>query len=171
MSHIDFIGMLSSKIDIAKIVVGYDHNFGKNREGDSSALRKMSEQYDFDVIEIQKQTIDGMDVKSSSIRRKINCGEVFVANRLLGYDYSMQCKVWEIGQEMISLQMDNPEKLLPKDGLYLVEIERDKKFLEIKSKKICLIDKKMSFAIKKEDTFVVKFIGEKTELNTTKIET
>ena len=169
MSHIDFINMLSSKIEIAKMVVGYDHNFGKNRKGDISALRKMSEKYDFDVIEIPKQTMAAMDVKSSSIREKINCGKILVANSLLGYDYSVQCNVWEMAQEMITLKMKNPEKLLPKDGLYPVEIEEENRLLEIKSEKLCVIDKKMSFVMKKEDTFVVKFIGDNTELISTKI--
>ena len=163
MSYVDFMEMLSSKIDIAKIVVGYDHNFGKNREGNILSLQKMSERHGFDVVEIPKQTIDGMDVKSSAIRKALNNGDISSVNRLLGYNYSIKCIVWKIVQDTISLRMNNTEKILPKDGMYPIEIEGKATFLEIKSEKLCLIDKNLSFGMKKEDIFAIKFIGNNME--------
>lgn len=169
MSYADFIDMLSSKIDIAKIVVGYDHSFGKNREGNLSKLQRLTENHNFEVIEISKQTVDGMDVKSSVIRDAIKKGDILSANRLLGYEYGMELVVSSTQQDRISLQMNNPEKLLPSDGLYPIAIKGDFTLLEIKKGNLSLFKKKLFLKVKEGTVFVVKFIGYNIESTFSKI--
>ena len=86
----DFVKSLISKMDIQKFVVGYNHNFGKDKEGNIHNLEKMSLLYDFEVVEIPQQTVDGIKISSSRIREAMNAGDLNLANKLLGYNYS--CK-------------------------------------------------------------------------------
>jgi riboflavin kinase/FMN adenylyltransferase len=88
MSYIDFIHLLRTKIDIRTIVLGYNHRFGKNREGCYASLLDLGKELGFDVEMIEKQTIDGLDISSSAIRQALRAGDVERANRLLGYNYS-----------------------------------------------------------------------------------
>lgn len=169
MSYVDFIAMLSSKIDIAKIVVGYDHSFGKNREGNLSKLQQLTGNHNFEVIEVPKQTIDGMDVKSSVIRNAIKKGDIFSANRLLGYEYGMELVVYSTQQDRISLKMNNSEKLLPCDGIYPIEIKGDSTLLEIKTGNISLFKNNLRCEPEIGTVFVVKFIGNKIESTFSKI--
>ncbi|MDR0368344.1 MAG: FAD synthetase family protein [Bacteroidales bacterium] len=159
MSYIDFIDMLSSKIKIAGIVVGYDHGFGRNREGNIARLQQLADNYRFELVEIPKQTVNGMNIKSSVIRDVIKKGDMLSANRLLGYEYSIEVLVCGVEPHAAA---SNPEKLLPADGIYPVEIDCRKKTVEIKAGKFYLPDEDMLFAMRKKDTFVVKFIGNKT---------
>jgi riboflavin kinase/FMN adenylyltransferase len=87
INYSDFIKSLVTKIDIRKFVVGYNHNFGMNQEGNSYNLKEMGVLYDFDVVEISQQTIDGIKISSSNIREAINAGNLNLANKLLGYNY------------------------------------------------------------------------------------
>lgn len=165
MPYVDFIDMLSSKMDIAKIVVGYDHSFGKNREGNLSKLKQLSENHIFNVIEVSKQTIDGMDVKSSVIRNEIKQGNMISANQLLGYNYKIELVVNSIEQNKISLKMNNPEKLLPENGIYPIKIQGNDYFLEIKNGKLALLMNDLPFFAKQGEVFVVQFIGNNTKSN------
>jgi len=88
INYSDFIKSLTSKIGIQKFVVGYNHNFGKNQAGNSYNLKEMGTLYNFEVIEIPQQTIDGIKISSSSIRKAINEGNLNLANKLLGYIYN-----------------------------------------------------------------------------------
>lgn len=169
MSYIDFIDMLSSKIDITKIVVGYDHSFGKDREGNLSKLQQLAENHNFEVIEVSKQTVDGMDVKSSIIRDAIKKGDILSANCLLGYEYGMELVVFSIQQDRISLKMNNPEKLLPCDGVYPIEIKGESTLLEIKTGNLFLFKNNFSLKVKEGTVFVVKFIGNNIESTSLKI--
>jgi len=88
--YYDFIKSLVSKMKIRKMVVGYDHHFGKNKEGNIHTLKEISHLYGFEVIEIPKIEIDGMEISSSRIRELIKAGELNLANKLLGYKYIMK---------------------------------------------------------------------------------
>jgi riboflavin kinase/FMN adenylyltransferase len=83
----DFIKSLTTKIDIQKFVVGYNHNFLKNKEGNIHNLEKMSLIYGFEVMKVPQQTIDGIKISSSRIREAINADDLNLANKLLGYNY------------------------------------------------------------------------------------
>jgi riboflavin kinase/FMN adenylyltransferase len=83
----NFIKSLTSKINIQKFIVGYNHNFGKNKEGNIRNLEEISLLYGFEVVEIPQQTIDGTKISSSRIREAINAGDLNLANKLLGYNH------------------------------------------------------------------------------------
>ena len=70
------------------IVIGYDHRFGENRKGDISYLKKLENQYGYEVIEIEKQVIDELDVSSTKIRQALEKSDVHSANKLLGHPFS-----------------------------------------------------------------------------------
>jgi riboflavin kinase/FMN adenylyltransferase len=125
MSYIDFIQFLKTKIDIQKIVLGYNHHFGKNREGNYDTLLPLGKELHFEVEKIEKQTINGIAVSSSSIRRALNSGDIETANKLLGYNYSI-CIQALYGK--ISLAQN---KLLPQNGHYAVKIDDRNFVLEI----------------------------------------
>ena len=92
MSYIEFIDFLQKKIGIQKIILGYNHHFGKNREGCYTTLLKLGKERHFEVEKFEKQTIDGLDISSSSIRHALSCGDIETANKLLGYNYSICIK-------------------------------------------------------------------------------
>jgi riboflavin kinase / FMN adenylyltransferase len=72
------------------IVIGYDHRFGKGRIGDIEYLKKFQQQYNYEVLEISKQEVEGIAVSSTKIRTALNNGDVALAEKLLGYPYSIR---------------------------------------------------------------------------------
>jgi len=128
MSYIDFIRLLKTKIDIQKIILGYNHHFGKNREGNYRTLLQLGEELHFNVEKIEKQVINGFDISSSSIRYALNCGDIETANKLLGYNYSIYIQTFYGKNEIFLTQ----NKLLPKNGRYIVKIDDYNFVLEIK---------------------------------------
>ena len=169
MSYVDFIDMLSSKMNIAKIVVGYDHSFGKNREGNFLKLNQLAKTHGFDVVEISKQVVQGKDVKSSLIRNAIKQGDILLANQLLGYNYKMELSVYSIEKDNILLRMNHSEKLLPCDGIYTINIERNNYFLEIRNGELALLMNGLPSFVKEGEVFVAHFIGNNTQPNGKKI--
>src|SRR5215467_527093 len=69
------------------IIIGYDHRFGRDRQGDYRLLEKMSPVYNYQLKEISKQVIDEISISSTNIREAIIHGDVDTANKLLGYDF------------------------------------------------------------------------------------
>ena len=86
---------LVDKIKVRKLIVGYDHHFGRNREGNYKQLEKTGKKYGFDVEEIDAKYIDNTAVSSTKIRNALMEGNVKLANRMLGYEYSIAGKVIE----------------------------------------------------------------------------
>jgi riboflavin kinase/FMN adenylyltransferase len=86
MDYADFIAFLQTKIGIQKMVLGYNHRFGKNREGCYATLLKLGKDLHFEVEEIEEQTLDGQPISSSAIRHALHCGDIETANKLLGYN-------------------------------------------------------------------------------------
>lgn len=123
MGYREFIHFLKTKIDIQKIVLGYNHHFGKDREGCYETLLPLGKESNFEVESIEKQTIDGLDISSSAIRSALHCGDIETANKLLGYRYAIciQARYDEKTQKS-EISLDH-HKLLPKNGRYLVEID------------------------------------------------
>ena len=119
MNYIDFIQFLREKIKIRKIVLGYNHRFGKNREGSYPTLLNLGQVLDFEVEEIEKQTVEGIGISSSAIRTALLCGDVETANKLLGYNYNVSIQI-SGGKEITLLDKD---KILPANGCYSVRID------------------------------------------------
>jgi riboflavin kinase/FMN adenylyltransferase len=144
MSYIDFIHFLQTKINIQKIVLGYNHHFGKNREGCYATLLNLGKELYFEVEEIEKQTIDGLDISSSSIRHAIHCGDIETANKLLGYNYSIDLQIFSDKSEIFF----DKNKLLPQNGRYKIKIEGCDFFLTVKNSHLS-IDNNIGIGINK----------------------
>ena len=144
MHHQDFIRFLLSKLNIRKIVVGYDHNFGKNREGNILNLQKMGIEHDFKVREIVQQKMDEQNISSSVIRKAILKGDLKTANKLLGYNYSMDVKIVSCQDNSISVMPSDSEKIIPEDGTYSIEIENKSTVLKIQNQ-ILFVESELSF--------------------------
>ncbi|MFV0529999.1 MAG: bifunctional riboflavin kinase/FAD synthetase [Flavobacteriales bacterium] len=126
LNSIDFVrDLLVNQIGINELIIGYDHHFGRNREGSFSDLEELSEVYGFHLIKIEPQNFSDITVSSTKIRRALSEGEIEKANQLLGYNYSVEGVVVhgnKIGRTLnfptANLKVDE-EKLIPKHGVYL----------------------------------------------------
>lgn len=117
---IDCIGM-------KKIIIGYDHHFGRNREGSLQVLQEFSPILDFEVEEISAQQVDDINVSSTKVRSAIEQGDVALANEYLGYRYFINGKVINghkigttIGFPTANIAVNESFKLIPKPGVYAV---------------------------------------------------
>jgi len=122
--------MLIEKIGMKHIVLGYDHRFGNRREGDVNFLKDQASVFGYTVDEIPAQTIDDLGVSSTKIRNALEKGQVALANRLLGYAYRLEGKVVKgdqigrkIGYPTANIQVNEPYKLIPADGVYAVQVK------------------------------------------------
>lgn len=130
LSSEDFIRrILVETIGTKKLVIGYDHRFGKNREGSFEHLKENASVYGFDVEEISRQDIDNIAVSSTKIREALRHGEVNAAEGLLGRPYSISGRVVKgdklgriIGYPTANIEVDSNYKLIPADGSYAVTI-------------------------------------------------
>jgi riboflavin kinase / FMN adenylyltransferase len=130
LSALDFIQeILIKKARISQLLLGYDHNFGKNREGNLIYLDKNRQNFDFKVIEIPKILKQNISVNSSNIRKLLHQGNIQMANELLGRNYSLSGKVVKgnqlgrtIGFPTANIEVENLQKLLPSLGVYAVEV-------------------------------------------------
>lgn len=126
--------ILVNKLNISKLFIGYDHRFGKNREGDFEHLKEYGYTYNFSVKEISKLDINNIGVSSTKIRNAIENGEIIKANQYLGYYFMLTGDVVEgrnlgekIGFPTANLNIKETYKLLPKTGAYIVKSNIDNK--------------------------------------------
>lgn len=144
-TSIDFVkNILLNKLHARKIVVGFNHHFGHNREGDYEALRKLGSINGFDVEEIPEQDIHNESVSSSKIRKAIQEGSIQKANAYLDHQYIMMGlmrksspALEEIGFPCYSLQIEEECKLVPPNGVYAVTLVGEDNF----SRAMCFIRK------------------------------
>jgi riboflavin kinase/FMN adenylyltransferase len=122
--------VLVGALNVHAVVIGYDHRFGRNREGDLQVLKQLGEAYDFLVEEIPAQEIDHVKVSSTKIRAALQAGDVHLANDLLGYPYAFSGVVVKgdqrgrtIGFPTANVALVDPMKLVPGNGVYAVEVE------------------------------------------------
>lgn len=114
----------------AVMITGYDHRFGKNREGDYHLLEANATRYGYKVKEIPEHVLHHITISSTKIREAIRDGNIAAANEFLGYDYFFEGKVIKgnqigrtLGYPTANLQIDHEDKLVPADGIYAVEAE------------------------------------------------
>lgn len=120
--------ILVNKLNAKKIIIGYDHRFGRNRTSNIDDLREFGELYHFEVEEISAQEINEAAVSSTKIRKALAEGDVETANNYLGYCFMLNGTVVHgkgIGRTLkyptANLQIDEPYKLIPKNGVYVVK--------------------------------------------------
>ena len=121
---------LVEKLAMHTLIVGYDHQFGKNREGNFNFLREQGKVFNFNVMEIPAQDIDSVNVSSSKIRKAIENGDVDTANHYLNEQFSLEGEVIEgkklgrtIGFPTANIGKIDALKLIPAIGVYAVTIE------------------------------------------------
>src|ERR1700742_933694 len=121
--------VLVNKIGTKKIVIGYDHRFGKDRQGGLSDLQRLGPVYGFEVIEIPEQDINEVAVSSSRIRAALLKGGIDLANEFLGYPFFITGKVTRgdqigrtIGYPTANILVEEPYKLIPKEGIFAVKV-------------------------------------------------
>ena len=128
LSSLDFIkNILIDAIGTKYLVIGYNHRFGKNREGSFEHLKDFAPTYGFEIFEISAQDLDEIAVSSTKIRSALLHGEVSLAARFLGKPYAIEGIVVQgrqlgrtIGYPTANIQIVNPLKLIPQDGVYAV---------------------------------------------------
>lgn len=133
LSAIEFVrDFLVNQLNVKKLVIGYDHQFGKNREGSISFLLEVCQTYGFEVIEIAAQEIDEVNVSSTKIRNAIKTGDLEMANSFLGEPFLLEGVVIEgkaLGRELgyptANLNVESEIKLIPGNGVYAVNVEVD----------------------------------------------
>ena len=120
---------LMQKFNPKFIVIGYDHRFGLNRQGNIDFLKWYSEKFNFEVIEIEPQEIDAIAVSSTKIRRAIQAKAVKTANDLLGHAFTISgtvIKGLQIGAKLgfptANLSIKDQHKLIPPFGIYAVRV-------------------------------------------------
>lgn len=116
---------LLEKFNPSRIVIGYDHRFGLNRQGDINYLKHYSQQANFEIDEIAPQQIDEITVSSTKIRSAIQAGKVGQAAKLLGHHFMLTGTVVKgqqigktIGFPTANIKPPSIHKLLPKEGIY-----------------------------------------------------
>ncbi len=113
-----------------KIVIGYDHRFGKGRKGDIHLLRQLADKYQFEVEEIPAQTLDEISVSSTKVRNALLNGHIKEANQFLAHPFTIKGKVVHgdkigriLGFPTANIEISNPHKLIPASGVYAVKIK------------------------------------------------
>lgn len=111
------------------IIIGYDHQFGKDRSGDFTLFEKLKAVYGFQLEEIPMQELEHSAISSTRIRKAILAGDVRTATEFLGKPYAFSGLVVrgeqlgrQIGFPTANLQVNNPDKLLPAPGVYAVQV-------------------------------------------------
>ncbi|MBR9998407.1 MAG: bifunctional riboflavin kinase/FAD synthetase [Cyclobacteriaceae bacterium] len=124
--------ILVDAIGTKKLIIGYNHRFGKNREGSFENLKKEGPRYGFEVEEIPKHEIDHVGISSTTIRKALSEGDVSLARKYLGRSYSLTGLIIhgdklgsKLGFPTANIQVEETYKLIPADGVYAVHITID----------------------------------------------
>lgn len=121
--------ILVNAIGTKKLIIGYNHRFGKNREGSFESLKKDGPKYGFTVEEIPKHEIDHVSISSTIIRKALSVGDVSLAEKYLGRYFSISGIVIhgdklgsKLGFPTANIQVEETYKLIPADGVYAVYV-------------------------------------------------
>lgn len=129
LSATEFVrDLLVNQLKTKKIIIGYDHRFGRNRNANITDLISFGSAFDFSVEEISAQEIDDVSVSSTKIRNALAQGDIQTANKYLGYRYMLTGTVIKgkgLGRKLdyptANLQVEETYKLIPKTGSYVVQ--------------------------------------------------
>ena len=119
--------ILVQRLNVKKVIIGYDHRFGRNRTANIDDMHLFGKKYGFAVEEISVQEVDEVSVSSTKIREALNKGDVTTAEHYLGTPYSLTGRVVHglklgrtLGYPTANIQVTEDYKLIPKDGVYAV---------------------------------------------------
>lgn len=135
LSSIEFVrDILVNKLQAKYLVIGYDHHFGRNREGTFENLEEMAPIHHFELEKIPEQDIDHIAVSSTKIRNALQIGDVALANKYLGQNYTLHGNVVhgnsdgkKLGFPTANIKMKETFKLIPANGVYVGFANFDKK--------------------------------------------
>ncbi len=124
--------ILVDKLNVRKVVVGYDHRFGRNRTASLEDMYNYANIYDFEVIEIDAKKIKSTAVSSTKIRKAIDQGDIALANSYLGDPFTLEGVVVhgdkrgrELSYPTANIELQNKHKIIPKQGVYLIQSDID----------------------------------------------
>ncbi|MBJ6366798.1 bifunctional riboflavin kinase/FAD synthetase [Snuella sedimenti] len=128
LSAEDFVKqILVDKLRAKKVIIGYDHRFGRNRNASIEDMKAFGDVYGFEVEEISAQDIDDVAVSSTKIRKALNAGDIAKVNAFLGYKFMLTGIVVKgkgLGRQFefptANIHIEEPYKLIPKYGAYVV---------------------------------------------------
>ncbi len=126
--------ILVNSLKAKKIIIGYDHRFGRNRNADIEDLKEFGKTYNFEVEEISAKELDDVAISSTKIRKALNEGDIETANSYLGYHFMLSGEVEKgraigrtINYPTANLKLKENYKLVPKNGVYVIESNIDGK--------------------------------------------
>ena len=130
ITSLDYIrDILIKKIGLKNLVIGFNHHFGRNREGSLENLSEYADIYDFDIHQVDSYSINKKSISSTKIRNAINLGDVQLANNYLGYSFTFSGIVSKgkgrgkaMGFPTANIILENKNKIIPKFGVYAVNI-------------------------------------------------
>lgn len=133
LTALEFVrDILVNKLRAKKIIIGYDHRFGRNRTADINTLRDFGNRYDFEVEEITRQEIEDVAVSSTKIRKALTEGKVEKANNYLQHPFTLTGTVVrgkglgkDFGYPTANLHIEEEYKLIPGNGVYVVRANID----------------------------------------------
>lgn len=136
LTSVEFVrNILVNSIHTKRLIIGYNHHFGRNREGSFEHLKEFGPIYGFDVEEIPAKDIDNIEISSTKIRKALQTGDVEMATSYLGHSYSITGNVVKgyekgriIGYPTANIVVQDKYKLVPADGVYAVNVEVRGKF-------------------------------------------
>lgn len=121
--------ILVNNLHPKKVVIGYDHQFGRNREGNIDFLRLVAEKYNFEVVEIPARSIDEVNISSTKIRESLLVGNVEMAKLYLSRPYEISGRVVKgdqigrtIGFPTANISINDDTKIIPANGVYAVKV-------------------------------------------------
>ena len=134
MEPVHFVrDILVNKLKITKLVIGFDHHFGRNREGDFNLLNNLSTLYKYEIEKINPQTFKDVSVSSTKVRKLIVEDELEKATKYLGHYFCLTGEVVkggsrgkDLGFPTANIHIVNKWKLIPNDGVYAVKVEYKK---------------------------------------------
>jgi len=116
----------------SRIVVGYDHHFGRNGAGDADFLQKFAGEFHYDVQVVAGVNLADMTVSSTGIRKLLKSGRCEQAEQLLGRPYELEGRTVrgaergrELGFPTANLILDEPVQLVPRQAVYVVSANID----------------------------------------------
>lgn len=129
--------VLVGRLQVKHLVVGYNHQFGKNREGNFDRLKEFGGKYKFEIEQLPKVEVHGERVSSSKIRTHLQAGKLELVNSMLGHNVQLTGNVThgsKIGRQLgfptANIEVTELYKLIPSDGVYAVEAVLDDKKLQ-----------------------------------------
>lgn len=138
LSYIEFVeNILVDKLSVKEMVIGHDHHFGRDRQGGWEKLIELGERHGFSVKQVEPLTANGNIISSSVIRQLLEEGEIEKANEFLGRGYSIRGSVVkgdgrgrQIGYPTANIRLDDADKVVPKRGVYAVDVIYENKILK-----------------------------------------